>query len=75
MKWFCLFVTGAFCVLASYSYGTIQPYPARHYTAAKPVILYRTDKAALIASLWGITPEELSRPIDIFGDARRDVRK
>ncbi len=62
-----LFIFGGFCVLASYSAGRIDYGQARHYAAAKPVALWRTHKAAVIADIWGLKPEELETATNIFG--------
>lgn len=56
---------GCFCVLSSFSYGTTAT--SRYVReVAKPVMIWRTEKAAQIADVWGITTEEVDQPIAIF---------
>ena len=46
----------------------------RHYAAARPVVLTRTHwvytwktaKAATIADVYGLTADDVSKPVDIF---------
>lgn len=60
-----LIMFGCFMVLCSYSYGRISPV-AKYATTVEQVIVWRTKKAAQIAEIWSITPEELDKPIAIF---------
>ena len=67
-----LITLGCFCVLSSYSWGVTHA-PVRHVmedraVKTRPVHLWRTAKAAQIADIWGITPEEASKPVRIFGN-------
>ncbi len=57
-----LITFGCFCVLASYSLGATH----KSERIAKPVLIWRTAKAASIADVWGLTPEEVDKPIRIF---------
>lgn len=52
-----LFTLGIFCTVASYSYGTIS----------RPDRVWPNDKSAIIASIFNIEPEEIDKPIKIFG--------
>ncbi len=62
-------ITGAFCVLAAFAYGRIQP--LHHHARARPVILtrytWKTDKAKTLAEVWNIAPGELEAATNIFG--------
>ncbi len=71
MKWLALFVTGGFIVLASYAAGAAGPYwdkPVmhRHATVAKPVTLWRSREAAVLADVYGLKPGELETATHIF---------
>jgi hypothetical protein len=63
-----LCVVGGFFVLSSYSWA-ITHAPHRHIMEdrVKPVTIWRTHKAALLADVYGLTPEEVNRPIGIWG--------
>ena len=67
---------GLFCMLAGYSQGYVKAHPVRtiseHYgsevTIKRGSHKRQSDKAAVIAEIWGITPEEVNQPIRIWGE-------
>ena len=70
-----LITLGLFSILASYSYGRYEPGHRQSYRHAQAVHLvrqqayaWRTHTAAQLAQVWGITPQELDSPVDIWGE-------
>jgi len=60
---FALIVLGCFCVLSSYSVGK---YGYEHKEPIKLVMAWKTQKAALLASVWNLSPEDVDKPVRLF---------
>ena len=66
-----LITLGCFCVLASYAQGRYEP--GHHTRHAKAVHLIRDfawkdRRSALIAEVWNVTPQELDKPVNLWGE-------
>lgn len=59
-------------VLASFSYGR---YASEHHVITKPVALWRTHEAAMIADLWNVSPGELATADNIYAENLHHSRK
>jgi hypothetical protein len=64
-NWIALVTLGCFCVLASYSYGAQM---GRLHRPAVMVAVWGDARAAQIADIYGVTPDEVDKPIKIFGE-------
>jgi hypothetical protein len=61
-KLIAIITTGAFIYLASYSYGRYE----HHHSAQHCCMAWKSKKAAIIADIYGLTPYEVAKPVEIF---------
>ncbi len=60
-------MAGLFVALCMYSLDATKHGRVNRTAHAKPVMIWRDKKAATLADVYGITPEEADKPIAIFG--------
>jgi hypothetical protein len=58
-----IITAGAFIYLASYSYGKQV---SSVWVHPKHVVVWKTHKAAVIASIYGLTPDDVAKPVELW---------